>query len=321
LFLSYTKSFKQPVDELMKESALKILFKILFPFGKEKNRKKENTSFFPGDVEFIHKIIEDNGLNIGKSIFEKWSKKKEGSKNRYFRWNKSTPKRLVGLYLNNLNIRKLDIPKDNRIITLHCNNNALVGLNLSEFSHLWNLQCNNNKIEKLDVSQCKNLRQANLSKNEITTLNLTSNINLTNVICTQNKIRDLYIPLKNKIEYMDCSFNFLSRESMKQNDYNALEYFYCMRNNLEELDLKYFPSLFYLDCSFNEIKELNLYYCVNLVILDCTSNLIHTLDVSPCHHLENLIGNENPLEKVFIAPSQKLLHAEIEKAELVEKTH
>lgn len=81
-----------------------------------------------------------------------------------------------------------------------------------------------------------------------------------------------------------------------------LQYLDCSRNFLTNLDIRTCSQLKELSCHDNRLTELNLHSCPKLEVLKCNKNQLTELDLSRCPKLAEVECDENPFSEPHLSP-------------------
>lgn len=108
-----------------------------------------------------------------------------------------------------------------------------------------------------------------------------------------------------ELEYIFCCKNELTELDLSSN--KKLRGLECWNNKLTKLDLSPCRSLEYLVCEQNYIQELGASGLTNLVYLNCDRNTVHSLDISGCVNLRELYCRLNTLPALDVSGCTKLV--------------
>lgn len=112
---------------------------------------------------------------------------------------------------------------------------------------------------------------------------------------------DDYVPTANirDVTYLNISFeNIYNLTGIE--DFSALEYLYCNRNNLTSLDLSQNIALIELECQRNFITSLDFSQNTALTTINCQINQLTSIDISQNLILDRLFCYNNLLETIDI---------------------
>lgn len=99
----------------------------------------------------------------------------------------------------------------------------------------------------------------------------------------ENRYTALRLENCTKLQYLDCSRNFLTNLDIRT--CSQLKELSCHDNRLTELNLHSCPKLEVLKCNKNQLTELDLSRCPELEVLQCCNNQLTELDLRGCPKL------------------------------------
>jgi internalin-related protein len=168
---------------------------------------------------------------------------------------------------NGENILSIDIAKIPLLQELDCANNHIRGLRMIRNDYLTNLNCSNNQISDLYID---------------------ANLGILN--CAHNQIETLFVKdLESSLEELDCSYNFLNKLDISNND--KITYLNCSGNDISVLSLSNNPYIKTLKCDRNNLDSLNL----------MANNLLESVDLSYNPQLCNLnISDTSALKRIAL---------------------
>ena len=231
---------------------------------------------------------------------------------------------LRGLYINNFNMKNLDVSNCKSLHLLDVSDNELTNLDLSSCPNLISLYCDNNQLASINLNSCTELTDIRCENNLLTTLDLSSCSKLTELQCSGNKFTSLDLSPCKALESFSCDDNKVKISSLDFSSCTALTNLYLFRSKISSLNLSSCTaltelSLYYmgltsldlssctaltkLDCSENELTSLDLSSCTALTKLDCSQNELTSLDLSSCAKLEVLNCHDNMLTSLKLAPN------------------
>lgn len=140
--------------------------------------------------------------------------------------------------------------------TLWINFLELIKLDLSPVPALTTLWCYKNQLTTLDLSPVPRLKKLVCSRNPLTELDLSPVTELTELSCANNKLTELELSPVKGLRRLGCAFNELSQLDLSP--VPDLEGLCCSFNQLVELDLSPVPKLTELICDENRLYELDL---------------------------------------------------------------
>lgn len=209
---------------------------------------------------------------------------------------------------NNLNLKELacsnnplanlDVSKNLALEELTCENNELTQLDVSKNTALEYLYCPRNQLTKLDVSKNSALRYLACDVNQLTSLDVSQNPALTNLGCTKNQLTDLDVSQNPNLGTLVCSDNQLTNLDVSQN--HSLAYLTCDNNGLKNIDINQNLALIELSCENNQLTNLDTTQNLALEILYCDDNQLTDLDVSKNVNLLILFCNNNQLTSLAV---------------------
>ncbi|EPO4833008.1 LapB repeat-containing protein [Listeria monocytogenes] len=205
---------------------------------------------------------------------------------------------LKDLACSNNPLANLDVSKNLALEELTCENNELTQLDVSQNTALEYLYCPRNQLTKLDVSKNSALRYLACDVNQLTNLDVSKNPALTNLGCTKNQLTDLDISQNQSLAYLTCDNNKLKKIDIDQN--LALIELSCENNQLTNLDTTQNLALEILYCDDNQLTDLDVSKNVNLLRLFCNNNQLTNLAVGDT--IANVRCNNNQLKDISFLP-------------------
>ncbi|EBI2479853.1 LPXTG cell wall anchor domain-containing protein [Listeria monocytogenes] len=205
---------------------------------------------------------------------------------------------LKELACSNNPLANLDVSKNFALEELTCENNELTQLDVSQNTALEYLYCPRNQLTKLDVSKNSALRYLACDVNQLTNLDVSKNPALTNLGCTKNQLTDLDVSQNPNLGTLVCSDNQLTNLDVNQNQ--ALENLACDNNKLKNIDIDQALALKELSCENNQLTNLDTTQNLALEILYCDDNQLTDLDVSKNVNLLILFCNNNQLTNLAV---------------------
>ncbi|EAC9527519.1 cell surface protein [Listeria monocytogenes] len=205
---------------------------------------------------------------------------------------------LKDLACSNNPLANLDVSKNLALEELTCENNELTQLDVSQNTALEYLYCPRNQLTKLDVSKNSALRYLACDVNQLTNLDVSKNPALTNLGCTKNQLTDLDISQNPNLSTLVCSDNQLTNLDVSQNQ--SLAYLTCDNNKLKKIDIDQNLALIELSCENNQLTNLDTTQNLALEILYCDDNQLTDLDVSRNVNLLRLFCNNNQLTNLAV---------------------
>ncbi|EHQ0687643.1 LapB repeat-containing protein [Listeria monocytogenes] len=202
------------------------------------------------------------------------------------------------LYLEDNQLKSIDVSKNLNLKDLACSNNPLVNLDVSKNLALEELTCENNELTQLDVSKNSALRYLACDVNQLTSLDVSQNPALTNLGCTKNQLTDLDVSQNPNLSTLVCSDNQLTNLDVSQNQ--ALAYLTCDNNGLKNIDIDQNLALIELSCENNQLTNLDTTQNLALEILYCDDNQLTNLDVRKNVNLLILSCNNNQLTNLAV---------------------
>ncbi|EHR7112156.1 LapB repeat-containing protein [Listeria monocytogenes] len=209
---------------------------------------------------------------------------------------------------NNLNLKELacsnnplanlDVSKNLALKELTCENNELTQLDISKNTALEYLYCPRNQLTKLDVSKNSALRYLACDVNQLTNLDVSQNPALTNLGCTKNQLTDLDVSQNPNLSTLVCSDNQLTNLDVSQN--HSLAYLTCDNNGLKNIDINQNLALIELSCENNQLTKLDTTQNLALEVLYCDNNQLTDLDVRKNVNLLILSCNSNQLTNLAV---------------------
>lgn len=205
---------------------------------------------------------------------------------------------LKDLACSNNPLANLDVSKNLALEELTCENNELTQLDVSQNTALEYLYCPRNQLTKLDVSKNSALRYLACDVNQLTNLDVSKNPALTNLGCTKNQLTDLDISQNPNLSTLVCSDNQLTNLDVSKNQ--SLAYLTCDNNKLKKIDIDQNLALIELSCENNQLTNLDTTQNIALEILYCDDNQLTDLDVSKNVNLLILFCNNNQLTSLAV---------------------
>ncbi|EAG9347193.1 LPXTG cell wall anchor domain-containing protein [Listeria monocytogenes] len=205
---------------------------------------------------------------------------------------------LKDLACSNNPLANLDVSKNLALEELTCENNELTQLDVSQNTALEYLYCPRNQLTNLDVSKNSALRYLACDVNQLTNLDVSKNPALTNLGCTKNQLTDLDVSQNPNLSTLVCSDNQLTNLDVSQNQ--SLAYLTCDNNKLKKIDIDQNLALIELSCENNQLTNLDTTQNLALEILYCDDNQLTDLDVSKNVNLLRLFCNNNQLTNLAV---------------------
>ncbi|HCW3273232.1 TPA: LapB repeat-containing protein [Listeria monocytogenes] len=205
---------------------------------------------------------------------------------------------LKELACSNNPLANVDVSKNLALEELTCENNELTQLDVSQNTALAYLYCPRNQLTKLDVSKNSALRYLACDVNQLTNLDVSKNPALTNLGCTKNQLTDLDVSQNPNLGTLVCSDNQLTNLDISQNQ--VLEYLTCDNNKLKNIDIDQNLALKEFSCENNQLTNLDTTQNLALEILYCDDNQLTDLDVSKNVNLLILFCNNNQLTNLAV---------------------
>ena len=225
---------------------------------------------------------------------------------------------LRGLYINNFNMKNLDVSNCKSLHILDVSDNELTNLDLSSCPNLISLYCYNNQLASINLNSCTELTFIWCDDNQLTTLDLSSCSKLTELLCSGNKFTSLDLSPCKALERFSCSNNKVKISSLDFSSCTALtelsisgskisslnlssctaltELLSLYSMGLTSLNLNSCTALTELNCSNNELTSLDLSSCSKLKHIDCSGNSLTSLDLSTCTALESFSCSNNKVK-------------------------
>lgn len=206
---------------------------------------------------------------------------------------------LKDLACSNNPLANLDVSKNLALEELTCENNELTQLDVSKNTALEYLYCPRNQLTKLDVSKNSALRYLACDVNQLTSLDVSQNPALTNLGCTKNQLTDLDVSQNPNLSTLVCSDNQLTNLDVSQNQ--ALAYLTCDNNGLKNIDIDQNLALIELSCNNNQLTNL----AVGETILDVSCNNNQLKDISSLpDYLTAENGEYQAMDQTLVGPIQ-----------------
>ncbi|HBL8200965.1 TPA: LapB repeat-containing protein [Listeria monocytogenes] len=206
---------------------------------------------------------------------------------------------LKDLACSNNPLANLDVSKNLALEELTCENNELTQLDVSKNTALEYLYCPRNQLTKLDVSKNSALRYLACDVNQLTSLDVSQNPALTNLGCTKNQLTDLDVSQNPNLSTLVCSDNQLTNLDVSQNQ--ALAYLTCDNNGLKNIDIDQNLALIELSCENNQLTNL----AVGETILDVSCNNNQLKDISSLpDYLTAENGEYQAMDQTLVGPIQ-----------------
>lgn len=174
-------------------------------------------------------------------------------------------KALVSLAVNDLELSKLDVNRNEMLISLYCFGNDLTSIN---------------------VRKCSSLRIFNCENNHFTSLHVGNNTKLYSILCYNNPLAVLTLGDLPNLAYILCDNAQLS--SLKVTGCPNLVSLCCQSNQLYSLDLSNNPKLDFLLCAENRLSSLNVSQNLLLNNVNCYGNPFVTDDVEVVKFAQSL---------------------------------
>lgn len=174
-------------------------------------------------------------------------------------------KALVSLVVDELELSKLDVNRNEMLISLYCFGNDLTSIN---------------------VRKCSSLRIFNCENNHFTSLHVGNNTKLYSILCYNNPLAVLTLGDLPNLAYILCDNAQLS--SLKVTGCPNLVSLCCQNNQLYSLDLSNNPKLDFLLCAENRLSSLNVSQNLLLNNVNCYGNPFVTDDVEVVKFAQSL---------------------------------
>ena len=238
---------------------------------------------------------------------------------------------LRGLYINNFNMKNLDVSNCKSLHILDVRDNELTNLNLSSCPNLISLYCDNNQLASINLNSCTELTDILCDDNQLTTLDLSSCSKLTELLCSGNKFTSLDLSPCKALERFFCrdqsqkisSLDFSSCtaltelsisgskiSSLNLSSCTALTNLYLSESKISSLNLSSCTALTELSLYSRGLTSLNLNSCTALTTLNCRENELTSLDLSSCTALTTLDCRDNELTSLDLSSCSKLKHVD-----------
>lgn len=182
---------------------------------------------------------------------------------------------------------------------LYLEDNQLKSIDVSKNLNLKDLACSNNPLANLDVSQNPNLSTLVCSDNQLTNLDVSQNQALAYLTCDNNGLKNIDIDQNLALIELSCENNQLTNLDTTQN--LALEILYCDDNQLTNLDVRKNVNLLILSCNNNQLTNL----AVGETILDVSCNNNQLKDISSLpDYLTAENGEYQAMDQTLVGPIQ-----------------
>ncbi|EJZ6921995.1 LapB repeat-containing protein [Listeria monocytogenes] len=202
------------------------------------------------------------------------------------------------LYLEDNQLKSIDVSKNLNLKDLACSNNPLANLDVSKNLALEELTCENNELTQLDVSQNTALEYLYCPRNQLTKLDVSKNSALRYLACDVNQLTNLDVSKNPALTNLGCTKNQLTDLDISQNP--NLSTLVCSDNQLTNLDVSQNQSLAYLTCDNNKLKKLDIDQNLALIELSCENNQLTNLAVGDT--IANVRCNNNQLKDISFLP-------------------
>ena len=203
---------------------------------------------------------------------------------------------LRGLYINNFNMKNLDVSNCKSLHLLDVRDNELTNLDLSSCPNLIDLYCYNNQLTSINLNSCTELTYIRCDDNQLTTLDLSSCSKLTELLCSGNKFTSLDLSPCKALESFSCSNNKVKISSLDFSSCTALTDLYLGGSKVSSLNLSSCTALTELSLYSMGLTSLNLNSCTALTELNCSNNELTSLDLSSCKALESFSCSNNKVK-------------------------
>ncbi|EMR6234710.1 LapB repeat-containing protein [Listeria monocytogenes] len=198
--------------------------------------------------------------------------------------------------------------------TLYLDDNQLKSIDVSKNLNLKELACSNNPLANIDVSKNLALEELACSNNPLANIDVSKNLALEELTCENNELTQLDVSQNTALEYLYCPRNQLTKLDVSKN--TALRYLACDVNQLTNLDVSKNPALTNLGCTKNQLTDLDVSQNPNLSTLICSDNQLTNLDVSQNQALEYLTCDNNELKNIDIDQNLALIELSCENNQL-----
>lgn len=172
---------------------------------------------------------------------------------------------LVSLVLDELELSKLDVNRNEMLINLYCPGNNLTSINVRKCSSLRFFSCENNQFTVLNLEKNTKLHDVMCFNNPLVVLTLGDLPNLAGILCDNAQLSSLNVT--------GCP-NLVS--------------LCCQNNQLYSLDLSNNPKLDFLLCAENRLSSLNVSRNLLLNNVNCYGNPFVTDDVEVVKFAQSL---------------------------------
>ena len=224
---------------------------------------------------------------------------------------------LRGLYINNFNMKNLDVSNCKSLHLLDVSDNELTNLDLSSCPNLISLYCDNNQLASINLNSCTELTDIRCENNLLTTLDLSSCSKLTELLCSGNKFTSLDLSPCKALESFSCDDNKVKISSLDFSSCTALTELSLSGSKISSLNLSSCTALTELSLNSMELTSLNLNSCTALTELDCSwGNELTSLDLSSCTALTKLDCSENELTSLDLSSCTALTKLDCSQNEL-----
>ena len=227
---------------------------------------------------------------------------------------------LRGLYINNFNMKNLDVSNCKSLHLLDVRDNELTNLDLSSCPNLIDLFCYNNQLTSINLNSCTELTYIRCENNLLTTLDLSSCSKLTELQCSGNKFTSLDLSPCKALESFYCGDNKVKISSLDFSSCTALTNLYLDGSKVSSLNLSSCTALtyLYLDGWDASVSSLNLSSCTALESFFCRdqSLKISSLDFSSCTALTNLDLSGSKISSLNLSSCTALTELSLNSMEL-----
>ncbi len=129
-------------------------------------------------------------------------------------------------------------------------------------------------------------------------------IELTTLRCNDNNLTELDVSELEKLEFLYCYNNEISRIIFGDN--NALQTLTCYDNQLTEIDLSGVPNLLNFRCDINFLTELDVSKCSKLHFFSCLFNNLTEIDITNNSDLTTFYCSSNSISELDVTKNPLL---------------
>ncbi|EHK2451011.1 LapB repeat-containing protein [Listeria monocytogenes] len=138
---------------------------------------------------------------------------------------------LETLYLDDNQLKSIDVSKNLNLKELACSNNPLANIDVSKNLALEELTCDNNELKNIDIDQNLALIELSCENNQLTNLDTTQNLALEILYCDDNQLTNLDVRKNVNLLILSCNNNQLTNLAVGETILDVS----CNNNQLKDI--------------------------------------------------------------------------------------